>query len=398
MKRNFFACVVLISSSVLAGGFRLDGQDAQAMGMGNAVTASASGASAVYFNPAGLSGVKGFDALVGVSLILPKVSFTSIASGATTSTKSSVSNPINAYVSYGITDDLAVAVGFYTPFGASAQWPAGWEGSSKSLTSNVQTFDINPAVSYRVLPRLKLGAGLQITRGTVFLERGLDFLDSQGKVQVGGDAWGLGWTAGIQGEVVEKRLFLGASWKSAVPLAFKGRAHFVDVLESFQSRLADQPASADVTLPHVGAVGVSFSPIDSLRFGLDANFVTWSSFQKLEIKFEKGELTNPLPKKWTNQVSVHAGAEYKVNDAFAVRLGAIYDPTGSPQDTVTPDLPDATRVRVAVGAGWKSDFGLRADFAYQLVVLLSQPSTAPGIAGTYSGMAHVFALNVGFKM
>ncbi len=398
MNRNFFACVVLVSSSVLAGGFRLDGQDAQAMGMGNAVTASASGASSVYFNPAGLSGAKGFDALVGISLILPTVSFNSTASGESTSTKSSLSNPVNAYLSYGITDDLAVAVGFYTPFGASVLWPDRWEGSGRSLSSSVQTFDINPAVSYRLLGRLKLGVGLQIVRGTLFLERGLDFGDSQGKVQVGGASWGIGWTAGVQGEVVEKRLFLGASWKSAVSLAAKGRAHFVDVPAPFQSLLADQAVSADFTLPHVGTVGVTYAPTDSLRFGLDANLVMWSSFKKLEIAFENQALTNPLPKNWTNQVSVHLGGEYRPVEAFAVRLGAIYDPTGTPQDTLTPDLPDATRIRVSAGAGWKSTFGLYADLAYQLILLLPQRSTAAGMAGTYSGTAHVVALNVGFKI
>jgi long-chain fatty acid transport protein len=398
MKRTFSVCVVLAASTALAAGFRLDGQDARAMSLGNAVTASVSGPSAIYFNPAGLSGAQGLDALVGVSLILPTVSFTSGASGNTTSTLPGVSTPINAYLSWGITDDLALGVGFFTPFGAGASWPAGWEGFGRALTSTVQTFELLPTVSLQLLPMLRIGGGVQVVRGTVFLERGLDFIDSTGKVQLGGDAWGVGWTAGLQLDLVPKRFSFGASWKSAVPLAFKGRAHFVDVPGAFQSLLKDQAITADITLPHVGAAGFTIAASDSVHVSVDINVTTWESFKELTIAFADPALTNPLPKRWSTQVSVHAGVDWQVSEAFALRLGAIYDPSGTPPETLTPDLPDATRVRFAAGAGWQSSFGLRADLAYQFVYLLPQASTAPGFSGTYAGLAHVIALNVGFKL
>jgi long-chain fatty acid transport protein len=397
MKRLTGAAVALASSLAMAAGFELDGQDARSVGMGNAVTALTDDASAVYYNPAGLAGRKGLDVSLGGTLLFPSVSFKSDNTGATTTTKSSVATPINAYVSYGVLDDLTVAIGLTTPFGASALWPAGWEGAGKALTSSVQVFNINPSIAYRLHPRFKLGAGLQITRGTVYIERGLDFIDSQGTVKLGGDAWGLGWNAGFQMDLYENKVLLGGTWRSSVPLAFSGRAHFDGVPAAFQANLADQAITSNITLPDVATFGIAWKILPELRVAFDVHWTQWSTFQKLEIDFANSALTNPLAKRWRDPASLHLGAEYDINEAFSARAGFTYDPTPSPSETLTADLPDASRVRVTVGGTWRSTFGLRVSASYQYVGLLPQTSTAAGFSGTYSGSAHEVALSVGYR-
>jgi long-chain fatty acid transport protein len=400
MKTNrlLMSCVVLTSALAGASGFNLDTQGARASGMGAAVAALTDDATALYYNPAGLAGRQGFEAQLGASLIIPSVSFASDASGQSTSANAEVATPFNLYATYGFTKDISVGVGVFVPFGAGASWPDGWEGAGRALLSSVQTFDLNPTVAFRLHPRLKFGVGVDIVYGTVLIERGLDFVSSQGKVKLGGDGTGVGWNMGFQLEVIENRLFLGGSYRAAVPLHFAGRAHFADVPAEFQSVLKDQPITADVTLPDVATVGLGIKPTDKLRLGVDVTAVTWGSFRNLTIAFEDDSLTNPLPKNWTDVASIHLGGEYDVTQDIQARVGFVYDPTGTPENTVTPDLPDFTRVKVTLGGGWKSDFGLSADLAYQLVFLQSQKSTAPGFSGTYSGMAHVVSLNVGYKL
>jgi long-chain fatty acid transport protein len=86
-----------------------------------------------------------------------------------------------------------------------------------------------------------------------------------------------------------------------------------------------------------------------------------------------------------------------VTDALQVRAGLVIDPTPSPEDTLTPDLPDANRFAVTGGLGY--GFGsLRADAGYQYVTLSNNDSTAPGIPGRYNGHAHVFSLTLGYSM
>jgi long-chain fatty acid transport protein len=80
-----------------------------------------------------------------------------------------------------------------------------------------------------------------------------------------------------------------------------------------------------------------------------------------------------------------------------VRLGASYDPIPSPQDTLTPDLPDANRYKASAGVGLNFQ-PVRVDLGYQYVFLSDTESTAPGFEGTYSGTGHVLGLTVGYTM
>lgn len=389
--------IVLFASTAAASGFRLETHHARAAGMGIAVTALTDDASSIVYNPAGLAGRRGLDVQAGLSLVIPSIVFTSDATGQSTQTLTRLSTPINFNASFGITDDLSVGLGVFNPFGAGATWPDSWEGRGRALSSNVQTFAFNPTIAYRIHPKFKIGAGVQIVRGTVAIERGLPFIDAEGKVSLAGDAWGLGWNAGVQGTLIDDRLTYGFTWRSNVPLTFQGRAHFGSIPPEFQSRLADQAITASVTMPDIATVGIGFYATPRLRLGLDVNVVMWSSFRQLFIDFTNNDLDNPLPKRWHDTMSVHVGGEYDVTKHIQARFGAVYDQTATPTDTLTPDLPDAQRVRFCLGVGYRFEFGLNLDAGYQLVLLVPQASTAPGFSGTYSGSAQVVGFNAGYR-
>jgi long-chain fatty acid transport protein len=137
--------------------------------------------------------------------------------------------------------------------------------------------------------------------------------------------------------------------------------------------------------------------MDRLTIGLDANVVLWSSIDQFGIEFENPELSSFLPKQWKDTWNFHLGAEYGVTEAMDVRLGLAYDPSPSPEETLTPDLPDANRYKASVGLGY--DFNpIRADLGYQFAYLGDTKSTAPGIQGTYNGIGHGICLTIGYTM
>ncbi|MBS1148947.1 MAG: fadL [Myxococcaceae bacterium] len=398
MKKLTAAWMMLLSTVAFGAGFKLDVHGSRAIGMGGAVTAFIDDPSAIYYNPAGLAGRKGFEGQLGIALIIPMLNFTHAEDGNVTSTPFHVSPPPHGHFAYGITEDLAIGVGMFSPYGASSKWPPGWEGRFKALTSQLQIFDVNPTIAYRLHPRLKFGVGFNAVRGTVVIERNLDFIDSEGTVTLGGGTWGFGWNIGAQVEVVENRLFFGATYRSAVTMKFEGRAHFEGVPEEFGARLKDQPITAKVALPTQANFGLTFKPMDSLILSVDADYVEWSSFTDLTINFENPDLTVPLQKSWVDQVSVHVGGEFKPTSSVAVRLGVVWDPTPSPRSTLTPDLPDSTRVKITAGVGWQHKSGFGVDLGYQFVILTGSESFAPGFEGSYGGTAQVIGLTLGYKM
>src|SRR5512140_1435278 len=61
--------LLFTASTSFAAGFRLPEAGAKAMGMGFAFTAQADDPSAIYFNPAGLTQLKGQNVMLGVSYV-----------------------------------------------------------------------------------------------------------------------------------------------------------------------------------------------------------------------------------------------------------------------------------------------------------------------------------------
>ena len=149
--------IVLVVCAVYAGGYQLNEQGARAVGMGGAFVARASDPSAVYFNPAGLTSLTGIKALGGFNLILPSTTFKGPYPLTTeTSTESQVFTPINLYGSYQIDDQIVVGLGIFNPFGLGIKWPA----SLYSVTSDLQTWYINPSAGYKINDQISVGLGL----------------------------------------------------------------------------------------------------------------------------------------------------------------------------------------------------------------------------------------------
>ncbi|WP_164012626.1 OmpP1/FadL family transporter [Pyxidicoccus trucidator] len=396
MKKTLSLVALLAAGTTQAAGFQINTQSARSTAMGNAAAGWLEDSSAIYSNAANILGVKRLDVTLGDTGILPTLKFTR-EGGATEGQKTTLSPPPHLFATYRVMDKLAVGLGIYTPFGAKSRWVDDFSGRFRARESAMAVYNINPTVAYQVHERLRLGAGLDIGRGTLELKRALDFVSSEGNVHLGGGAWGVGFNAGVQGVVVPKLLTAGVHFRSSMDLTFKGDADFQDIPDGFQTRTFDTTVQGDVTLPASVAAGIAFTPLERLTLAFDANWVDWSSFEQLAIEFpENPALNNPLPKRWKSTWNFHLGAEYGVTEALAVRAGFVIDPSPSPNDTLTPDLPDADRLAFTGGVGYA--FGaLRADAAYQFVRLADNVSSAPGIPGTYNGQAHVFGLTLGYS-
>ena len=389
--------LLFAASAAQAAGFALDAHSARAVGMGTAVVAQIDDASADYYNPAGLARGKRLEVLLGDTLIAPALHVVGPSKQTTDSIAAPVPPP-HLFAAYGINDFVSVGLGAFTPFGASSQWPSNWEGRQLSLSSSLSTYCLNPEVAVKLLDQLRLGVGVQLMRATVVLSRGTDFVDSVGEVTLGGATWGGGFNFGAQYTAVKDVLDFGFAYRSDVNLEFdKGLAHFEGVPPELASTLKDQAVTTRVRLPDTYSFGAAVKPSPRLSVGVEVDYTLWSRFQELRLDFEDPALSSTLPKKWNDTASFHFGGELAVNDELQVRLGVVYDPTPSPAETLTPDLADATRVKITAGAGYRFMTNFRADLGYQLVLLSDTPSTAPGFAATYGGSAQVIGLTLGYR-
>lgn len=124
-----------------------------------------------------------------------------------------------------------------------------------------------------------------------------------------------------------------------------------------------------------------------------------NKFRAVELRFPEdtsGPLATNQAKNWNNTVNFHAGAEGILTDNWMLRGGILVDPSPSPASTLTPDVPDATRVNLALGGTYRTDTGFHVDVGYQLIFLTSKTSTAPQLTGDYGGLVNILGLSLGY--
>jgi long-chain fatty acid transport protein len=380
-----------------AAGTALDVQSARGTGMASAMTAAVDDSSAIFYNAAGIAQGRALDAQIGITPIVAGFKFKSTA-GNETSVPFYVVPPINAYASGGVTDNISLGIGFFSPYGLKVKWPTGWEGRTISTRSALATYYVNPTVAYHIGP-IRIGAGLQVVRGTVELARDIRFGTQDGSISLGAGAWGVGGNGGIQIDSPKKWLTFGVHYRSAVRLAFKGDAHFDNVPGAFQSTIHDQRATSSLVNPDQLAFGIAARPLETLVLDLDVVWLGWAKLKNVNIDFPydaSGTLATTEAKNWRNTANVHLGGELSVAREWRVRAGALYDPSPSRADTLAPDIPDANRLNLAAGVGWAHPTGVYVDLGYQFLILFSKDSTFPTFPGTYSGNVNIVGLSVGF--
>jgi long-chain fatty acid transport protein len=395
------SCAVglLAAGDAAAAGFGLDVQSGRGTGMASAVTGFIDDSSAVYYNAAGIAQGRSLDAQIGGTLIMPSFTFTP-RSGPSVGNSFKAAPLVQAFVSGGVTDQLSLGIGIFTPYGLVLAWPEGWPGKSILTEIELATFDLNPTVAYRLGP-VRIGAGMQIVRATIDEKKKIETGIQEVSTELGGGAWGVGGNVGVQVEAIKKYLSIGVHYRSQVSLDISGNTSFDNVPLQFQTSLHDQPASTNIKLPDTVALAVASRPIESLVLDAEAIWTTWSVVKSQDVRFPN-DTTNTLSysqaRNWSDTVNVRVGGEYTIDDAWRVRAGILFDPTPAPDNTLTPDIPDATRLNFAVGGSYVHRTGFRVDLGYQFITFFKRSSTVPQLPGDYSAIVNLVGLSLGFAL
>jgi len=127
--------------------------------------------------------------------------------------------------------------------------------------------------------------------------------------------------------------------------------------------LGDQGVTTEITMPDQLVAGVAFDATDRLLLLADWQWMDWSDFDRVRLDFE-----NPA----------------------------------TPDEVVTPLLPEASRNQVSLGGGWRSPTGFEVNVAYLFIGqedrrgrtveprVGEQPSAALN-NGLYGFRGHLFA-------
>lgn len=419
------ALLVLLftASTSFAAGFRLPEAGVKAMGMGFAFTAQADDPSAIYFNPAGLTQLKGQNVMLGVTYVRENgaefTGTTPISPGPGETQKD-----LNFYIPNAFytrttnSGNVAYGIGIFAPFGLGQEY----NNRNTSIFRNqitkidLQTIVINPTIAFKIGEILSIGFGIDWMYGTAELAKtpvipiagtpNLYNLDLEGN----GDAWGYNFGILLK---PSPNLRIGASYRSPFRLEIKDGDVEIRNINStvpflpggftaaqfFGGTSFDTKGNATIKMPATFALGAAYTA-GRLTVEADADWTFWHSFSSLpiDIKDNRGALLpdTDAPKKWKDVVAVRVGAEYRVTEPLALRAGFVYDPSPVPAETMGPELPDATRLNYMIGAGYKIG-KVTIDVAGMYIDKFDRTVTNPQFSGTWSGNAWLAGLDVSYN-
>jgi len=282
MKTNLRVAATYLLAVILAGstsslwgtGFRIPDQDAFATARGEAFVATADNASAIYYNPAGLTQLEGQNLRGGVYGLYFNPRYTSPSTGQTFNNEKDLHAIPQVFYSWTLDSlPLALGLGVYSPYGLSSEWDQDTGFRKVATEGSITTYTINPTVAWRVLPNLSLGAGLRVNYGEVDLKQGI-FWPSQAfdQFHIKGDGWALGYDVGVLWKPHEK-IALGAAFKSTTSFNFEGHTDYynnvayppgVGAVPAFPDQSAG--ANTEWELPLNVVCGISYRPTTNWNF------------------------------------------------------------------------------------------------------------------------------------
>ena len=437
-------------STLYASAFRILDQSASAAAQSDAFTAQADDASAIYYNPAGMTQLRGIQLSIGSSFIGGSTHYTSPAGQtARGDFNGSVAwpPPSNFYLTANLKDlgvsalgDLAVGLGVNSPFGTVYRYPQDGPFATGATYIALPLLDIKPTLAYKLNDQLSLGLGLDIYTFASFLGEGqteLQFRSSGAPglplpgtpLELNGKDTALGFNASLmytpfRNEDGKPLVNVGLVYRSQVTLHLDGEFLAAGGLVT--------NSSSTLVLPQIYTGGIALWPVRNKerewKLELDVDYTGWKSLRNLDIHLSNGS-TIQYPLNWRSAYTIMIGTEYKwlkpevlPDWEVAVRGGYWHGQTPVPDAGFNPTVPDADNHAISFGLGflckdkgrllglfecgsgtsWYSPKGIGLDLSYKALIYEDRtvsgsfhPLAAPGVFdGRYQTTFHIGGINL----
>jgi len=376
-RRNIWTLLVILISGasawkVSANGFGLPDQDAFATARGEAFVATADNASAIYYNPAGITRLAGNNVRGGLNSVYYQPRFQPSDSGQTFNSSHNFAWLPQLFYTYTPQNfPASCGLGLYAPFGGEMSWPQ-VQGFPRSvaISGSLKYITINPVMALRVSPSLSVGGGVMLNYGKMSMDQGLQAFSprSVNYFNFSGDGWSVGYNLGILWQP-DPKISFGATFRSSARIDFQGDTDF-ELNPGPYNSPAQRSASANFTFPLTAVLGVSYRPTPKWNLEFDANCTDWSSFDTVTIEQSPPPVSNPLISNipvnlnWQASWMYEFGVTRYFDSGWHVSAGYVFNQNSVPNQYYTPLAADMDRHFFSVGTGFKGKI-VNFDVAYQ---------------------------------
>ncbi|EOV3350025.1 outer membrane protein transport protein [Vibrio cholerae] len=374
-KKSLLAVTVtLATQQAFAAGFQLNAQSATGLGRafaGDAVIAD--NAAVMSRNPAAMALFDEMALSLGFETITTMIDVKDAKYNgvpiADTDDVGGISVAPNIHLIVPVNEQFAWGVNAYSNFGTKTEFSDSYPASEYGGLTDVKSFNLGLAGSYRLNQEWSFGAGLDLIYGQGTMKRFASATLAAGaKVPTGtpllnvdkADGWAVGFNLGTVYELDENNRF-GLSYRYSPE--FKAKDDY----------------GQEITLPLPDIAEFSgFHKIENTQFAVhySVQWIGWSAFDKIDfenlsssrstIAALQAKLTGGVFGKkyeWQDGWHYSIGGTYYLNSDWTLRAGYMYDT--SAQDSLTSiSVPDSDRQWLSAGFTYNIDDKSNVDFGF----------------------------------
>ena len=360
-KLRGFLCLLLfalifVPNAAFADGFSIYEWSAGGVAMGESYMFAEDDPSLLAYNPAGITRLQGSWIGGGLSYINPRgrVDFNGVwAGGQTWSNTEAPGYVPNFYYVKQQNEKLWWGIGVFSRFGNSTEYEPTWPGRYNSYLAKITGVTIQPTIAYKVTDKLSVAAGADINYIKLDIKKKIPQASLLGVAgpdvdfELTGDNIALGWLLGLNYDMTDSTSF-AAVYRSKI-------TQNMDADANLSLSFLSTGAHGTVTLPDSLTLGIGHKINDKTRIELGAIYTKWSTYDKLEITFDKNLPTSTDIKNWKDVWRYQFGIEHKINDTWSIMGGYAYDNSPMPDETMDFMVPTGDRQTISIGFKKRSE-------------------------------------------
>lgn len=414
--------LLLVCTVTYAGGYRVSLQGQRGLAMGHTGVAMVNNAELAFFNPGGLVHLESkLSIAVGGFGVFSDVKYQNSEFGTNSQTDSPTGTPLYLYASYKISENSALGLAVYTPFGSTVEYPDDWSGSHLVNSIELSAIFVQPLFSTKLTEHVSIGGGPILAIGGVNFNRNLsrslsDINGNRSNVEI--DAAGItafGFSVGAYAQLSDKWSF-GVNYRSRIDVeveAGDGEATFTNLPESPLAPITNGEFdfTATLPLPAEWTVGFSYQPTEKWVINADVNYAEWDAYDSLDLNFLNTDgsvaLESLNPRNYKNAWTFRVGGQYMVSDKFALRGGAYFDESPVQDGFFAPETPRNDSFGFTGGFSYNVSerFAIDASFLYLTFKEIdasydayTESGAQAPFRGTYKSSAFAPGLGISYKL
>lgn len=359
MKKHFFAlglaAALLAPQAAGAEGFAINEWSAEGVAMGGARMFAEDDAANVAYNPASITKVNGEAMKSSATYLSPHGSYkiykddgTEIEAG---KNKVHAGWAVGSYYVKQINDKEWFGIGAFPRFAMVSEFERGSKASSNAFFSKLNGVSVTPTYAHKFDKKWSAAVGAEINYVGLELQKNAfaGGMTNVGSVQIEGESYALGWNAAANYTFDDKNE-IAVVYRSRITHSLEADAKAYSYIPTLNKKAN---AYGVVTLPDSWDIGYNHKFDKKTRVELKATRTNWSTYDALNVYFDKPIFAQPAAlsdKNWESGWRYAIGVEHNLSDKYAVMAGFAYDQSSIPFDGGDFLVPTGDRRTYSIGA------------------------------------------------